>query len=89
MSIVADKLHLECCALAMDQHGGAYVAALQIIRGQIASESYGIQFVDRVHSLGSGWAVIKRGTSLLGSINHALRMCNTVPSGAASGPSIA
>ena len=68
VAVVSDKLHLESLAVAMHEHHGAYISPLQSVGGQVAHERYGIEFFDRVHRLGSGCAVTKRGTSLPGLI---------------------
>ena len=69
------------------QNRRAHVAAHQPVLGQVARQSHGIQFVDRVHNFGNGCAVTNRGVPPPGLIYHALRTFKRVPSGAVNGPS--
>ncbi len=86
--VVADKLHFESPAIPVREYRRAHVTAFQAMGGQITGEGNRVEFLDRVHDFGRGWAVINRGALPERSVNQAVRTFKLVPRGVGIGPSI-
>ena len=54
VAIVSDEFHFKGGSIAMDEDGGADIADFQTEIREVARERNGVEFVDGVHSLGSG-----------------------------------